>query len=143
MGFDPASGGAGDIQRLQNPTQGIVGRIEQNGVFELTYSQKAGIRVHRLAASSENGLKLAPGSGELNSHFSQIGHVNINNLADVAVMTMAPMLPSVRGLVITGATGQTANLQEWKDASGTLRGFVEEDSFVFGYPVEYMQSHRR
>ena len=40
-------------------------------------------------------------------------------------------------LTLTGALLQTANLQEWKDAAGTLRGFVEEDSFVFGYPVEY------
>ena len=38
-------------------------------------------------------------------------------------------------LTLQGATGQTANLQEWKDAAGDTRSFVREDKIVSGKNV--------
>jgi hypothetical protein len=112
--FRGASGQTADLMQWQSNTGTILSLVNSSGSF----------RVASIGAVAGGNAALTPG-GDTNGFL--LATVNAGN----------------KGLSIRGAASQTANLQEWQNSAGTVRGYVTPlgdasfGSLGLGYTTPY------
>lgn len=59
-----------------------------------------------------------------------LGDVHTQYAKNVGGSTITPSAAATKGLVIRAASGQTANLQEWQNSSGTVVSYIDSDGVL-------------
>lgn len=90
-------------------------------------SQSANLQQWQNSASANVSIVFSDGS------FSTGGYISVGNTnkSSTNAIFAQSINSSHKGIVVKGASGQTANLQEWQNSSGSALARVEPDGDIF------------
>lgn len=112
----------GEVKAIQDTigTNPQISGLMSGGSFNLTPSTNYSTLTARVA-NVEAGLYKS---------------INTNYVSIAGASTITASAPSIKGLVIKGATSQTANLQEWQSPAGTVNSYVDKDGYIVNPKTE-------
>ena len=105
LGLKGISGQTANLQEWQNSAGTVLAKVDKDGNFN-NQSSYSGILTTSVAATG----------GNISTTYGFYNNLSPTTDAGIAVM---PWAANIRGAIIRGFAGQTANLQEWQNSSGT------------------------
>ena len=151
-----ASSQTADLQQWQDSSSSVLASISSSGLLDLSATNGTwsalltsnigdkiglwtsggatsfgfGIQASRTVAFVPSGsgfsVRKAVASGDKSSGTDAVV------LFETGAITQTLSSASVKGLVIKGASSQSANLQEWQDSSGTALAYISSDGTIHG-----------